>query len=250
MSRTEQRTLPPSVAAVNEARLHPCERLDSARPLPLGLLHGRHFLHSDLGEHEELAVAGWFRDLTGPSDRAAVDLARGRVLDVGAGTGLHSLALQGRGLAACAIDFVPEAVEIMRRRGVHDARLANLFDFRDGLFDTILVLANGIGLAETLAGLPRLFTAFDRLLAPGGQVLCDSTDLRAEGFGAKRDDGRYIGEILFQLEYKGEKAPPFPQLYVDPDLLAARATQSGWVCEVAQQYGNGGYLARLTRLSS
>lgn len=207
-------------------------------------------LHSDLGEHDELAVAGWFRDLTGPSDHAAVALARGRVLDAGAGTGLHSLALQERGLAVCAIDFVPEAVEIMRRRGVRDARLANLFEFWDGPFDTILVLANGIGLAETLAGLPRLFAAFERLLAPGGQVLCDSTDVRAQGFASQRDDGRYIGEILFQLEYKGERAPPFPQLYVDPDLLAAHATPSGWGCEVVQRYGHGGYLARLTRLSS
>jgi len=204
-------------------------------------------LHSDLGEHDELSVAGWFRELTRPCDHTAVELCRGRVLDAGAGTGLHSLALQQRGLAVCAIDIVPQAVEIMRQRGVRDPRLANLFDFSDGPFDTILVLANGVGLAETLAGLPRFFAAFDRLLAPGGQVLCDSTDLRAQGYGLQRADGRYTGEIQFQIEYKGEKAPPFPQLYVDSDTLTARAAAAGWSCAVVLECGGGSYLARLTR---
>lgn len=206
-------------------------------------------VHSDLGEHDALPVAGWFRQPTEGADAAALMFARGRVLDAGAGTGIHSLALQARGLEVCAIDFVPEAVEIMRARGVHDARRADLLTFAGGPgpFDTILVLANGSGLAETLEGLRRLFAAFDRLLAPGGQVLMDSCDLRAPGRSMTRPDGRYLGEIEFWLEYRGETGMPFQQLYVDPVTLAERAEPAGWRCEVVWQGEGGGYLARLTR---
>jgi len=108
-------------------------------------------IHSDLGEHEELPVAGWFRAPSSPVDLRVFDLCRGRVLDVGAGTGVHTVALQERGFEVCAIDFVAEAVEIMRQRGVRDARSANLFEFRGGSFETILVLANGAALRGVTA---------------------------------------------------------------------------------------------------
>jgi len=40
--------------------------------------------------------------------------------------------LQELGLSVCAIDIAPEAVKIMRRRGVRDARCADRFQFREG----------------------------------------------------------------------------------------------------------------------
>ena len=50
----------------------------------------------------------------------------------------------------------------------------------------------------------------------------------------------------FQLEYRGEKGPPFPQLYVDPDTLRQRATRAGWLLEVLQTAGRGAYLEDLS----
>src|SRR5512135_3758046 len=50
-------------------------------------------------------------------ERTALELARGRVLDVGAGTGLHSMFLQEKGLKVCAIDMSPEAIQVMQDRG-------------------------------------------------------------------------------------------------------------------------------------
>jgi SAM-dependent methyltransferase len=216
------------------------------------------------GEVEDLDVSAWFREpaQSGP-ERTALDRCRGRVLDVGAGTGLHALALQARGLEVCAIDAVPEAVEIMRRRGVVDARQARVLDFAGGPFDTVLIFANGAGLAETLSGLPALLGSAARLLAPDGQLLLDSTDVRpcdadeaaAAGYTRgddglwRRSDGRYVGDLHFQLEYRGEKGPPFPQLYVDPDTLAEVAEGEGWQCEIVERGGGGSYLARLTRRS-
>lgn len=232
-------------------------------PVSSWVLHGRSLwdyfngdtgavitVRSDLGEHDELPVAGWFRTpgtSWGP-EQAALELCRGRVLDVGAGAGVHSLVLQERGLSVCAIDFVPQAVEIMRRRGVRDVHQADLFRFEfSEPFDTVLMFANGAGICETLAGLDRFLRWAPRLLTPGGQILVDSTDVRGQAGREWRDDGRYIGEIEFQLEYRGAMGAPFPQLYVDSDTLAGHAGRAGWSVNVVAREG-ASYLAQLRRV--
>ncbi len=52
-----------------------------------------------------------------------------RVLDIGAGVGAHALVLQEQGHEVTALDPIPEAVRIMRERGVEDAREGTLFEF-------------------------------------------------------------------------------------------------------------------------
>ncbi len=231
----------------------------------LDFFHGNHaaqvIVHEEGGETEVVPIRVFFR---GPSEfsaleEAAVDLCQGRVLDAGAGTGCHALVLQELGLSVCAIDIAPEAVEIMRRRGVRDARCADLFRFEGGPFDTILMMMNGIGIVGTLAGLDALFRDVPRLLAPGGQLLVDSYDPRPEAAGeegspgtgspgAEREaSGQYLGEMRFQLEYKGRRGPTLGWLFLDPETLAAHATRAGWQCEVVWREEEGHYLARLTR---
>ena len=186
-------------------------------------------------------------------ERLALDLCRGRVLDVGAGSGCHALALQERGLQVTAIEILPEMVDILRQRGVRDARQATWMDLLDEPFDTIFMMMNGLGLTETLPGLRRFFRRARRLIKPDGQVLADSTDVRvrmepkAGGSGSTRRDGRYVGELHFQVEFQGRKGPPFAQLYVDPGTLDRYARNEKWDCEIISlpdEYGH--YLARLT----
>jgi len=195
----------------------------------------------------------------GPSEfsaleEAALDLCRGRVLDAGAGAGCHTLALQDRGLSVCAIDIAPEAVEVMRRRGVEDARCADLFTFQGAVFETILLMMNGIGVVGDLAGLDRFLEDVRRLLAPDGQILLDSYDPRRDdearpaAVSAYRAAGaRYVGEMRFRLEYRGRKGPPLRWLFLDAPLLAERAMKAGWSCELIWREEEGHYLARLTR---
>lgn len=112
-------------------------------------------------EEDELPVPLLFRAETEmpPLERLALDKARGRVLDTGAGAGCHTLALQQRGLDVTAIDISPGAVRTMRRRGVEDARLCDFFeDDFGGPFDTVLMLMNGIGICGRLERLPFFFT--------------------------------------------------------------------------------------------
>ena len=76
----------------------------------------------------------------------------------------------------------------------------------------IWMMMNGLGLAETLAGLRGLFQHARRLVGPGGQILADSTDVRvrmdreaARSGTLERPDGRYIGELHFQLVSRAGK---------------------------------------------
>ena len=207
-------------------------------------------------ERDEVPVSYFFRppELFPQLEQQALDLCRGRVLDVGAGSGCHSLALQDRGLEVTAIEILPPLVRILQERGVHDARMATWMDIEAEPFDTVFMMMNGLGLTETLAGLRRFFSDARRLVRRGGQVLADSTDVRAHldveagRTGAlERADGRYVGELHFQVEYEGRKGEPFPQLYVDANTLIRYAREADWDCEIVREpdeYGH--YLARLT----
>ena len=212
-------------------------------------------VHSSLGECDKLPVAVFFRgpDDFFPFERAALALCRGRILDAGAGTGVHALELQRLGFEVRAIDVLPEAVAIMDERGVIEPKCADLFELEGERFDTLLMLMNGVGPVGTLEGLRRFFDAAGRLLLPGGQILLDSGEaiVAEPPAGAPRwewpeptADG-YAGEAWIRLEYRGEVGAPFRELYVDAETLAARVERVGWRCEIAFTDEAGAYLARL-----
>ena len=207
-------------------------------------------------ERDEVPVSYFFRppEQFPALEQLALELCRGRVLDVGAGSGCHSLALQERGFEVTAIEILPPLVRILKERGIRDVRQATWMDVEAEPFDTVFMMMNGLGLTETLAGLRRFFSEARRLVRPRGQVLADSTDVRARldveagRTGAlERADGRYVGELHFQIEYEGRKGDPFPQLYVDANSLIRYAREADWDCEIVlepDEYGH--YLARLT----
>jgi SAM-dependent methyltransferase len=202
-------------------------------------------VHDEDGEEERTPTRVFFRapEEFSALDQAALDLCRGRVLDIGAGAGCHSLALQGRGLRVTALDVVPEAVEVMRHRGVLDVRCGDVFSFAGERFDTLLILMNGIGLVGTLAGLDGFLRTVHRLLSDEGQILLDSFD---PGTPDSRRGTRYVGEMRFQLEYRGMRGAFYDFLFLDFETLRRHARAVGWQCESIWQEDEGHYLARLT----
>ena len=208
----------------------------------------------DDGSEEEVAATDYFREPHGFTvlERTALDQCRGDVLDVGAGSGRHSLTLQRRGLRVSAIDISPEAVQVMRETGVADAREADVFQFGGGHFDTILMLGHGIGMAGDIEGLRKLLPHLRTLLRPKGQVLTDSVDPRASSdprhlayHEVNRRAGRYLGETRLSLRFKSQRGSAFGWLLVDPDTLANEAMAAGWTMETVQREADGNYLARL-----
>ena len=204
-------------------------------------------------DDDEIPVSDLFREYEDMPyiERVALDQTAGRVLDVGAGSGCHSLALAKAGKESVAIDISPLSVEVMRERGV-DARLVNLYDdsFAEK-FDTVLMLMNGTGIIGTLENMETFFTRIRQLLNPGGCVLIDSSDLR---YLFEEEDGSlmidladdYYGLVDYQMQYKDVLGEPFDWLYVDFDTLAYYAEENGFMAEMVANGEHYDYLARLT----
>lgn len=216
---------------------------------------GRLRVLSSMFDEDEIPVAHLFReeDEMGELELKALGLSKGRILDVGAGAGCHALALQDKGMNVTAIDVSPLSVEVMIKSGVEDARLVNLYD--ESLcenFDTILMLMNGSGIIGKIANMPQFFARIDSLLAEGGQVLMDSSDLiylfEDEDGGEDIDlAGDYYGEVDFTMQYKNIKGETFDWLYIDFETLAFHAAENGFEAELVMQGEHYDYLARLTR---
>lgn len=204
-------------------------------------------------DEDEIPVRTLFRTekQMSPLERTALQLASGRILDVGAGSGCHSLALQAAGKEVEAIDISPLSVEAMRRRGVEQAVQANLFsDSFCGAYDTLLMLMNGSGIIGRLENLPAFFRKAKQLLRPGGSILMDSSDLRylyedEDGSFVIDIAGDYYGEVDFRMQYKQVEGDPFDWLYIDFQTLSLYAAQNGFTAELVKEGKHYDYLARL-----
>lgn len=208
----------------------------------------------EISEPEELPVSYFFRNFQQMPEweQKALDACSGRILDVGAGAGSHSLYLQGKGLDVTAIDLSPGAVACMIERGVEQVSAANFFQFEEGRFDTILFLMNGAGMAEKMDKLPELLKKAGSMLTPRGSIFIESTDLLymfEEEDGSVMIDlaGAYYGEITYQLSYEKVKGIPFPWLFVDYENLADAASDVGLSCELFYRGDNDNYIACLRK---
>lgn len=185
-------------------------------------------------------------------EQKALQLAKGRVLDVGCGAGSHSLYLQEKGLDVVAVDSSPGAVEVAKLRGVRHTKHIDILDLNNETFDTILLLMNGTGIFQNLEQTPKYLQHLKKLLRPGGQILLDSSDL-IYMFEEDTDGGvwipaemDYYGALQFTMTYKGETTPPFPWLYLDIERLQQLAQAEGLYCQLVAEGDSFDYLARIT----
>lgn len=208
---------------------------------------------SSMFYEDEIPVDTLFRnfDEMPVQEKRAIELCRGRVLDAGAGSGCHSVLLKERGLEVVAIDISELSVEVMKQRGI-DARVINFFDERfTEKFDTILLAMNGIGIVGKTERLGEFFRSAKRLLAPGGQILLDSSDIK---YVFMDEDGSmeinlaagYYGEVDYKMRYKNTTGEPFDWLYIDFETLSMYAEEHGFSCEKCIDGEHYDYLARIT----
>ncbi len=170
-------------------------------------------------------------------ERRALEMSRGRILDVGAGSGSHSLWLQEQGRDVMALDASILACRTMEKRGVRHIIPRDFFackPFRR--FDTLLLLMNGAGIMQRAARIDAFFEQLNALTAPGGQVLIHSSDIYYlyPAFDLPLPLDTYYGDVDFHIKY-GDACQQFPWTYPDPDLLSLHAGRHGFrvhrVCE-------------------
>lgn len=210
---------------------------------------------TSISEEDEMSVAYLFRDFSEMPklEQHALELAKGKVLDIGCGAGSHSLYLQNvRNLDITAIDISKNAVEACQLRGLTSAKVTNILDLdTNEKFDTILLLMNGTGIFGTLKESDKYLQKLKSLLHPNGQILIDSSDIiymfdEDEDGTYEVPANGYYGELEFSLSYKGEKENSFPWLYLDYNTLQNAAFANGLQCELVLEGEHYDYLAKLS----
>jgi|WetSurMetagenome_2_1015567.scaffolds.fasta_scaffold00565_2 SAM-dependent methyltransferase len=221
-----------------------------------GETDARLILRRDDGFESELPIGIFFSDISSFSrlDVAALAMCRGKILDVGAGAGRHSLELQNRGFEVVAVDVCPGAVDVMRKRGVKQIECVDVRSLRNQSYDTILLLMHGIGIAETEKGSGDFLKGLSALLNPGGRILMTAIDVRRTDDPVHLDyqknlveKGKYRGDIRLRLEYEGDIAPWYNWVQLDPDACAAACEGAALGFSLVEQNPSGEYLAELVK---
>jgi SAM-dependent methyltransferase len=210
---------------------------------------------TSISEEDEMSVAYLFRnyDEMPIIEQKALQLAKGKILDVGCGAGSHSLTLQNdRNLNVTSIDISENAIQTCKLRGLKNARVQDVMTLENEKFDTILLLMNGTGIFGTLKETPNFLQKLKSLLNPNGQILIDSSDI-IYMFDEDEDGGKWIpsgneyyGETTFNITYKGEKEVSFNWLFLDYNTLQNAAFANGLHCELIAEGEHYDYLARLS----
>lgn len=208
---------------------------------------------TSISELDELPIAHLFRDFEEMNslEQKALEFAKGKTLDVGAGAGSHSLFLQNeRNLDVTALDISPKSIEVCKLRGIQNGVCDNILDFNPNeKFDTILLLMNGTGIFETVDKMDIYLQKLRSLLNEKGQVLIDGTDIlymyeeEDGGYGIPIEN--YYGELDYIVHYKGESEEPIKWLYLDFENLKDAAETNGFVVDLVLVEGDS-YLARLS----
>ncbi|MEZ4802186.1 MAG: class I SAM-dependent methyltransferase [Gelidibacter sp.] len=207
---------------------------------------------TNISDEDELPLPYLFRSFDGMPklEQKALKLSKGKILDVGCGSGSHSLYLQNKGFHVKAIDVSKGAVEVAKLRGITNVELKNILE-ETSTFDTILLLMNGTGIFQEMSQVSKYLKHLKSLLNPNGQILIDSSDIKYmyedEDGGFWQDmNANYYGELDYFLSYKGEQETSMKWLYLDFETLKMACETVGLYCELVQEGEHFDYLAKLS----
>jgi SAM-dependent methyltransferase len=206
-----------------------------------------------------VSVEDAYRYFTRPEEwidyeRRAVELARGRVLDVGCAAGRHMLALADS-CEVIGIDPSPGAVAIARAQGL-DARLGTAQDPGTGLgvFDSVMLLGGNLGLLGSRDQAPKVLASLAHLTTPGGRLYAIGHDPYAissdhENYHqANRTAGRLPGQVRMRLRYRAWSSPWFDRLLMSADELARLiVTNEDWAVDSCSEPDDVGFFLAVLR---
>ncbi len=192
------------------------------------------------------------------AERDAMELVKGRVLDVGCAAGRFMLWLRDRGHDVVGIDISPGAIEACHIRGLPDAHVLSVEQVskrRLGTFDTILLLGGNMALLGPRDRAKRNLARLHRVAAAGGRLLganrdwTRSRDAETRAKAAQNvSEGRFSGEHRVRIRYKTFATPYYTSSRMSVDELRDLATDTGWSMGDVIDRGEGIYVAALDRL--
>lgn len=208
---------------------------------------------TDIDGEDTLKASYFFRELYEMPflEKQGLQCCQGKILDIGAGAGCHSLVLQEWGEEVEALEISKGASEIMDRRGVKSILNIDIFSYQAATYDTLLMLMNGLGICGSLEGLNRFLLHAKKLMNPKAQIIFDSSDIVNAYYNQNGSifidlETDYYGIVDYKLQYKNVQSPHFKWLYIDRFTLQEQAISMGFKLEILEEGGANDYLGRLT----
>jgi SAM-dependent methyltransferase len=171
------------------------------------------------------------------SQKQAMKLVRGRVLDLGCGAGRHALYLQEKGHEVVGLDNSPLALKVCRKRGLKRTCLAPVTRIpgKLGSFDTLVMMGHNFGLLENHRRARWLLKRFRNLTGKDGRIIAESLDYSKSKVPVhvnyqrrNRARGRTPGQIRLRLRFQELKTPWFDYLFVTPGEMRRIVKGTGW----------------------
>jgi len=206
------------------------------------------FINNKYGDPEEMPIEVFFREKEDLTDleKTAISKCKGRILDVGAGSGAMTLMLQDHH-DTTAVESSEGACQVMKALGVKNGIIGDVFDYPGEDYDTLLLLMNGIGIVGQLSNLGKALKYFADMIKPDGQILLDSSDISYLYDEVDKPKSAYFGQLSYQYHYKDKLGDWFDWLYVDKVTLKEHANNAGLLVEILFEDDTDQYLARLTK---
>ena len=196
-------------------------------------------VYSTEAETYDLPVSVFFRPAdTLAIDRLALSLCSGKVLDIGAGAGIHTLYLQKLGVDVTALDVSGNACFVMSNSGVNNIIRKDIFELKSqSQYDTWLILGRSIGAVGSLEKLEDLLLKAKLSLTAYGKIILNSTN-----------GERNLSVIRkLRFEYQGKKGSVVEWLDVDRESLIKIANDVGFETKIVHIEYDGNYLAVLRK---
>lgn len=171
-------------------------------------------------------------------EKQTIKLAKGKILDIGAGAGRNSIYLQKKGFDVTAIDNSPLAIKVCKKRGVKKAKvlpIEKISTFKPHSFDTIIMFGNNFGLFGSYKKAKTLLKKLHKITSPSALILAESNDvyktddpvhLSYHKLNEKR--GRMPGQLRIRIRFKKYIGDWFDYLLVSKDQMKDILKGTGW----------------------
>jgi SAM-dependent methyltransferase len=169
--------------------------------------------------------------------KEAVDLARGRILDVGCGAGRFALYYQKKGFEVLGIDNSPLAIKVCKLRGLKKAKVMSITEVSKklGTFDTFVMFGNNFGLFGNFKRARWLLRRFHTMTSDDALIIAESSDpyRPKDPFHRKyhrwnKERGRMGGQVRIRTRYRTYCTPWFDYLLVSKKEMKEILKDTGW----------------------
>ncbi|MGY5870934.1 MAG: class I SAM-dependent methyltransferase [Candidatus Thorarchaeota archaeon] len=211
-------------------------------------IEGEYKIEREDGREETHPVSDYMCTLLQWDDleRLGIQHAKGKVLDIGCGTGRVLTHLKNLGHEVVGIDLAPGAVEACKKRGIQNVYHMSAADlkFADAEFDTIVMYGNNFGVLGDDESIIKMLQKFHRITTDDGLIIAGSSDIVKTDMKVHLDyhqfnleRGRPKGFITLRVKYKKLVGDWGVLRLATPEEMEYLAEQSGWKLERKYQKG-------------